>query len=48
LKTVLQLLKSDSQLSAYFVRHGIQDTIKEFTLKSKIDEMNALGDDSKA
>ena len=30
------------QLCVFFVRHGIQDTIKEYTTAAKIEEMNKL------
>jgi hypothetical protein len=39
LQTVVSLLQTSfgSQLAAFFVRHGIQDSIKEFTQQGKIE-----------
>ena len=39
---VLQMLETDfgAQLSIYFIRHGIRETIKEYTLPSTITKLN--------
>ena len=42
MKMILQMLDSDfgAQLSIYFIRHGIRETIKEYTYPNTIQKLD--------